>query len=834
MNNITTGYNPFLREVKRTDTKLININKNKSVSSSSIKDDTFYYAGNKETKALRQDFEKIKSQQGIIGKAWDGIKNLFGMKSGSKKVEEVIKQAEKGEITTEEAKERIKKYEDGQKMCVDVAADMASGIVAVGAFALAVPTGGASLAVGLAAATAAGAGVKIGIKAGDAVATGKEYNKKDLLYDFATGAVNGLFAPITNGIGASLTKTLGKKLGLKVVEEGAKEVAGQGIKQAAKSVILTQSVDVIGGTIGQRALALGAGMAVDGALGGASDNMVRAALNGENVIEAGIQGAVGGAIAAPVIGGGFRIAGKAGHALNNKITTKLVLPDGLNTKFKQGEIGDCALLSTIDGMLNNPSSAQNLKKSITKTAFGDYNVKIGDEIVHVAKSSLTDEMLSDTTGIRIFEQAYKQISGDIDGGFAETVAKQFGLNPVHITNDTITDELLDKIAKEQNNTVLSLGTLIDTDGNISSNGAHRHYFTIKDIDADTKTVKITSPYDTSKTIELSYDDVKSLGISIDGGSLKETDLPNIARNIDDEVFKGIDISSNREKFENSFNCTEEEINNIIKESIQGGSQYNLDSIIANLELNDISVDDFIKLVNKNLDGESFEDFGDIAISEALKSLTVYKNLTHNNVFDGFKLSLEEIDELYPAITEGDVNKIYEILSNNNSEIAKAFKQNGIIENNISTIYSSATDSGFSAINPDNIVDIGEINGKNKKIFFPDGTTVSHVKSDINSSDLIKSNLMTMDLIDLCTKNNIELPDGKIRITPEYGDAIKLDVSIQEIAEKAQNSGIDSLSSQEIHALTDTFDNMYNDNSSFKKQVENYIKQNQSKFNNIYN
>ncbi|MCD7779161.1 MAG: hypothetical protein LUH05_00625, partial [Candidatus Gastranaerophilales bacterium] len=542
MNNITTGYNPFLREVKRTDSKLININKNTSVSSNSIKDDTFTYTGNEETKALRQDFEKIKSQQGIIGKAWDGIKNLFGMKSGSKKVEEVIKQAEKGEITAEEAKDRINKYEEGQKTCVDVAADMASGIIAVGAFALAVPTGGASLAIGLAAATAAGAGVKIGIKAGDTIATGKEYNKKDLLYDFATGAVNGLFAPITNGIGASLTKTIGKKMGLKVVQEGAKEVAGQGIKQAAKSVILTQSVDVIGGTIGQRALALGAGMAVDGALGGASDNMVRAALNGENVVEAGIQGAIGGAIAAPVIGGGFRIAGKAGHALNNKITTKIVLPDGLNTKFKQGQTGDCALLSTIDGMMNNPSAAKSLKKSITKTAFGDYNVKIGDEIVRVSKSSLTDEMLSDTTGIRIFEQAYKQISGDIDGGFAETVAKQFGLNPVHITNDAITDEILDKIAKEQNNTVLSLGTLIDNNGNISSNGAQRHYFTIKDINADTKTVKITSPYDTSKTIELSYDDIKSLGISIDGGSLKQTDLPNIAREIDDIAFKGISIN----------------------------------------------------------------------------------------------------------------------------------------------------------------------------------------------------------------------------------------------------------------------------------------------------
>ncbi|MCD7739733.1 MAG: exodeoxyribonuclease VII small subunit [Candidatus Gastranaerophilales bacterium] len=362
MNNIRTDYNLFLGKMKKADSSLINTNKNILLSNKSTGDnDIFTYAGNEETKALKNDFDKIKNQQGIIGKVWDGIKNLVGMKSGSKKVEQIIQQAEKGEISLEEAKNAINKYEEGQKSCVDVVADMASGIIAVGAFALAMPTGGASLAIGLTAATAAGAGVKIGIKAGDAAATGKNYNKKDLLYDFATGTVNGLFAPITNGIGASLTKTIGNKLGLKVVQEGAKEAAGQGIRQAAKSVIITQSVDVIGGTVGQRALALGAGMAVDGTLCGASDNMVRAALNDENIVKAGIQGAIGGAIAAPIIGGGFRTAGKAGHALNNKITTRIVLPDGLNTKFKQGQAGDCALLATIDGMLNTLHLPEYLK-----------------------------------------------------------------------------------------------------------------------------------------------------------------------------------------------------------------------------------------------------------------------------------------------------------------------------------------------------------------------------------------------------------------------------------------------------------------------------------------
>lgn len=516
---------------------------------------------------IRKNFEVIKSQQGFIGKAWDGFKNIFGMKSGSKHVEEIIKQAEKGQISKEEATEAIKKYEEGQKTCVDVVADLASGILAVGAFVLAVPTGGASLAVGLGLSTAVGAGIKIGIKAGDAVATGKEYKGKDLLYDTATGGINGLLAPVTNGLGNTVTKTIGKKLGLKIVQEGAEEVAEQavkqGIKQTAKNIVLNQSIDVVGGTIGNRALALGTGMAIDGALGGASDNMIRASLNGENVLKAGVQGAIGGAIMAPVIGGGFRVAGKAGKALNNKITTKIVLPDGVNTKFKQGQIGDCALLSTIDGMMNNPTTAKTFKKSITKTLGGDYNVKIGDQIVRVSKASLSDEMLSDKTGIKIFEQAYKQLTGDIDGGFAEVVAKQFGLNPVHIANESITDELLDNLAKHQNDTVLSFGTLVDTDGAISTNGGQRHYFTIKKIDAEGKTVTLTSPIDTSKTMELSYDDVKSLGISIDGGSVKEIELPNITRNADEMKFKAASSVSVAEEISEAKATEEEELINVL-------------------------------------------------------------------------------------------------------------------------------------------------------------------------------------------------------------------------------------------------------------------------------
>lgn len=517
------------------------INQNLFIPDDEIVDSFEYQTSdiNANARELYDELEQTREDQGIIGKLWDGFKNLTGFGAGSNKAEDAIKQYENGEISLEEAKEKLNGYQQGQETCVDVVGDMVSGIVAVGAFALAVPTGGASLVAGLGLAAAAGAGTKIAVKATDAVMGGREYTGKDLLYDAGTGSINGLFAPVTNGVGACVTKTVGKKLGLTVVKEGTKEAIEQGAKQGLKSIITQQGVDVIGGTFAKRALATASGMAIDGAIGGSTDNMIRAALDGEDakgILEAGVQGFAGGLIMSPVIGGGFKVAGKLGKNLNNKITTKALFKDGMNTTFKQGQTGDCALLSFLNGAMNNSETQDTIKKSITKSIGGDYHIRIGNQTIDIPKSALTDEMLSDTSGIKIFEAAYKKAGGSIDGEFADNVAKYFGFSPVHITSDSITDETLDKIAKEQG-AILSLGAKVDSDGNIAKEGAN-HYFSIQSVDPDTKTVKVINPYDTSKTIELSYEDVKKFALSIDGGTKGETNLPNALRSADDISFAG--------------------------------------------------------------------------------------------------------------------------------------------------------------------------------------------------------------------------------------------------------------------------------------------------------
>jgi hypothetical protein len=174
-------------------------------------------------------------------------------------------------------------------------------------------------------------------------------------------------------------------------------------------------------------------MMVDGSLSGAGDGFARALAEEryEDIPQDMLNGFVGGLIASPFIGGGFRLVGKTSstilNKINNKITFSSVLPDGTSTKFGQGQVGDCPLLSMIDGFLSNDRTKSLLTNAIQTDVNGNFAVKIGDKTVIVLRSSLTDEMLADKTGIRIFEQAYKQIAGDLDGGFADVVAKHFGL-----------------------------------------------------------------------------------------------------------------------------------------------------------------------------------------------------------------------------------------------------------------------------------------------------------------------------------------------------------------------------------------------------------------------
>ncbi len=371
---------------------------------------------------VTKDLSKAEDSNGFIGKTWSGFKNLTGIGDSSDKVreqqeleqklltqfnnneqtraktfkdltgvdytQENIEKFIKGEIKLK-SETALQGYNEGQEMAVDVGADIVSGIASVGIYAAAVAatpfTGGASIAVGIGAATASGAAIKAGLKGADAASAGREYSLKDAGHDAVTGAFSGALAPVTGGMGGAVGKTVATKLGIQAVKQVGKEVAEEAAVQTAKEAGKELALDTakqlakqtgkeiaaettqqtakeaaaetakqlgkesfttmmqnptgyqyIGGNVLKRGTAMSAEMATDGAVGGAVDNAFRTAYDGgtlEEVANSAVEGFVGGAIMSPLIGGGMKAAGKVGHELGSKLHNQAPEADISTAKY---------------------------------------------------------------------------------------------------------------------------------------------------------------------------------------------------------------------------------------------------------------------------------------------------------------------------------------------------------------------------------------------------------------------------------------------------------------------------------------------------------------------
>ncbi|MCM1002875.1 MAG: hypothetical protein NC408_00875 [Candidatus Gastranaerophilales bacterium] len=297
--------------------------------------------------------EEAESKNGFLGKAWNWTKNNLldwctdstndikkaqaeeqdALKNGNVKeafekitgleyTSENISKFKNGELKTK-SETAVEAYEEGQEMAADFAGDFVSGILSVGIYMGAVAaapfTGGASIAVGLAAATVSAGLIKSGLKAWDAHSAKREYTT--FTKDFITGGFSGLLAPITGGIGGAVGRNVAARCGVQALKHVGKESVEAVGKQTVKTM-LTNPVgyEYAGGTFFKRwVLSFGSEAAVDGALGGSIDTTFRTAYEmnekGEEITASALlssfaQGGLGGLILAPAIGGGFKGMGK--------------------------------------------------------------------------------------------------------------------------------------------------------------------------------------------------------------------------------------------------------------------------------------------------------------------------------------------------------------------------------------------------------------------------------------------------------------------------------------------------------------------------------------------
>ena len=306
------------------------------------------------------NLSKAKDENGIIGKLWGGFKNLTGIGASSNKVSDSMKEEvellkkgddikknfekltgekyssenlakfEKGEIKLKSEK-ALDGYKEGQEMAVDITGDLVSGMSAYLLYTLAIAsapvTGGASIPLGFGLATGTGAVVKSGVKFLDAMTGGRKYDSFGR--DIVTGGFSGLLGPLTGGIGGAVGKTSAKVLGLQAVKQVGKETieegAKTGIMQGAKSILMNPTgYKYIGESAIKKGIAYGTEMAADGALAGGIDNAFRTAYDGgsaDDVLNAAGQGALGGLILSPIIGGAMKYTGSKIGGAESRIRT---------------------------------------------------------------------------------------------------------------------------------------------------------------------------------------------------------------------------------------------------------------------------------------------------------------------------------------------------------------------------------------------------------------------------------------------------------------------------------------------------------------------------------
>ncbi len=194
-------------------------------------------ANNPNVTLLNEQLDEISSEQGIIKTGWNDFKELVGFGSSVEKCEDYINQYKNGEITFEEASEKIAEFDSKQDSSLNLFSNIATSVLAITAIGVAtVATGGIAVGAAIAIGAAVGAATKAGMKTLDRATNevkGDAGDMKEIAKDALSGAVTGGLA----------TATMGTAGGASCVKEAVKNCAITGAKTGAISGAANYSID---------------------------------------------------------------------------------------------------------------------------------------------------------------------------------------------------------------------------------------------------------------------------------------------------------------------------------------------------------------------------------------------------------------------------------------------------------------------------------------------------------------------------------------------------------------------------------------------------------------
>ena len=206
------------------------------------------------------------------------------------------------------------------------------------------------------------------------------------------------------------------------------------------------------------------------------------------------------------------------------------------------------------------------------------------------------------------------------------------------------------------------------------------------------------------------------------------------------------------------------------------------------------------------------------IKKCIKTKEYKSMINENGYFSPYRLSLPEIVKIKDALIGSDLATLNEILKKNNLNIYNKLGDTSKYANQLQSIADNIIK--LEKYNLEKILKKQEldvsINGQNKIIHANEKIPTSTRRIKIDFLELIKSNLLTLDCIDIAIDKNIQVPKT-ISWKTIYGE--ELTFTTQELLKKVQKNGFTSLTDPEIHALTECFANLYETNATFAKNIE---------------
>ena len=367
MENFSTNFDTYnkLALSKTNDTYNTNLTtlNNNEASIFTSENATNSIAGDVES--LNEAFNEVQDEQGLIGKLWNGFKNLTGLGLSSDDVQEKIEQYEQGEITYEEALETIESFSDKQEGAVNIIANTVTGVATAG---IAVATGGAgALLMGAAIGGATKAGIKTLDRATNNV-EGDALDAKEIIKDTVTGAVDGMVSAATAGM-------IKGPIAGQTVKQAVKQGAIQGAKAGAITGGVTGATDYTVNTIAD-----GEEFTIDGLVKSTAQNALTGAAFG------GILGGVTGGISQNNLNKKVKIthAKNPGAAVDNQAQAADYL-DNFNKNNEAIAITDPDTVAAKTETLSELS-----KKSETLAAQYDTQLDEATEQINKAFSDKTD------------------------------------------------------------------------------------------------------------------------------------------------------------------------------------------------------------------------------------------------------------------------------------------------------------------------------------------------------------------------------------------------------------------------------------------------------------